>query len=887
MRIDHIYKKLKQHFVTGMTAQELSDLLGYTRANVSHELNKLVFAGKVRKVKGKPVRFYSLEQDTETISPVEEKNELNILNQFSRNNPSLYAAIEQAKAAILYPPNGMNTLILGETGVGKSMIVDLLFEFAKDSNLVTQNAELIVFNCADYANNPQLLLAQLFGSKKGAYTGLEENRVGLIEKAHKGILFLDEVHRLPPEGQEMFFTFIDKGTFRRMGETDVLRQADVRIFAATTEKPESHLLRTFTRRFPMVIRLPALRERTFQERINLVNYFMRIEAKHLNSPIKVSANSINAFMSYDCENNIGQLRADIKFSCANAYAEYISGKKELISVTSRLLPEHVKSSLLNNVEHRKIWSNYIQTQTKYSIYYPEEALDNYVDDVSNNTVYDVLHDLLNNASLGEDTDIGNVIASYFHDNYKYANKNTDYKIENLIPQNILDVVENIINFCETELNKSFRLEFKYALAKHLESMLDRVKGNKKISHPNLNKIRVEFSDLFNLSLDILRLIEKQLEITLPIDEAGFLAMIFLYDDINYKNASHTKVIVVMHGESAASSIANTANHLMGVDIAHGFNLPLDVKPQLITDNIIDFIKNDSHVSDVLLLVDMGSLTHIGNIIVESTGIKTRTLQLVSTLHVIEAVQKSISGLKIDDLYNEVLDVFSLLEQKTESEQSIQLVDKKLAILTVCISGKGAAAVLKKKIEESFTYRKNYLDVISVEYSSEEEFRNQFRLIETTHSVIAIVSPLQIEIDVPVFNVDLIYTDNGINELQQLIDLETTSKLMCDPLSTMLTHLSPAEIVLEIRKFIFASAQNFGILATSNMIIGITMHVACLFDKLLSFKNKNHTNQIIEISDSPTHRVLITHLAPLCKKYNVVIDNNELDIIAKFFKQSSK
>lgn len=892
MRIDRIYQKLKQIQSTGgATAQELSELLGYSRANISHELNKLVFLGKVRKISGKPVRFYSLEEsnadgNSDNKHKSIEKNE-NILSRFAQDNPSLHAAIEQAKAAVLYPPNGMNILILGDTGVGKSMFAELLYDFARDNKLVKQESDLIVFNCADYANNPQLLVSQLFGSKKGAYTGLDENRVGLIEKAHGGVLFLDEVHRLPPEGQEMFFTFIDKGTFRRIGETDTLRSADVRIFAATTEKPESHLLRTFTRRFPMTIRLPSLKERTYQERINLVNYFINAEAKHLNSPIRVSANSLNAFMCYYCENNIGQLRADIKFSCANAYAEFISGKKDQISVVSRLLPEHVKSALLDDVEHRKIWNNYISSQTKYSVFYPTEAFD-YTGDISDNTVYDALHDLFESSSpekMPGIDDVENAIASFFRDNFNYANKHANYKIENLIPGNILVLTEDIILKCEKELHKTFRTEFKYALARHIESTLERVKANKKIFHPNLNKIRVEFPVLFNLALDALRLIERQLEITLPIDEAGFLAMILLYDEVNHKKSSHTKVIVVMHGESAASSIAETANHLMGVSIAHGFNLPLDVKPQLITDNIVDFIRSDGQVTDALLLVDMGSLTHIGKIIEEKTGIKTRTLQLVSTLHVIEAVQKSISGLKVDDLYNEVNSVFSLLDQPHEVEQPSPAVDKKLAILTICTSGEGSAMVLKNIIEESFSYRKNYLDVISVEYLNECDFNTQYEKIQVTHTIIAAVSPLNISLNVPAFSADLVATDRGINELQQLIDIETSSALMCEPLGSMLTKISPQEIVPEIRTFIQQSAESLGITVTSSMVIGITMHMACLFDRLMCSKNKNDEDKIMETPDSPVNTIFMTHIASLCKRYSVTINNAELDVIAKFFKQS--
>ena len=88
------------------------------------------------------------------------------LDTFAIENTSLKIAIEKAKASILYPPNGMHTLLLGETGVGKSMFASLMHEYAIEVEQLPKDAPFIVFNCADYANNPQLLLGQLFGIKK-------------------------------------------------------------------------------------------------------------------------------------------------------------------------------------------------------------------------------------------------------------------------------------------------------------------------------------------------------------------------------------------------------------------------------------------------------------------------------------------------------------------------------------------------------------------------------------------------------------------------------------------------------------------------------------------------------------------------------------------------
>ncbi len=109
-----------------------------------------------------------------------------------------------------------------------------MYRFAVSAKVLDENAPFITFNCADYAQNPQLLYGHIFGVKRGAFTGAEETRVGLMEQANGGILFLDEIHRLPPEGQEMLLPSLIRELFRSLGDGEE-KQASVQIIGATTE----------------------------------------------------------------------------------------------------------------------------------------------------------------------------------------------------------------------------------------------------------------------------------------------------------------------------------------------------------------------------------------------------------------------------------------------------------------------------------------------------------------------------------------------------------------------------------------------------------------------------------------------------------------------------
>jgi transcriptional regulatory protein LevR/transcriptional regulator with AAA-type ATPase domain len=887
-RIEIVFEKLKELDVgVGVSAGDIAEALGLSRANVSSDLNKLCEEGKASKNdEARPVLFKPV------IEEFSEERDETTLDRFSEMNQSLYSAIEQAKAAILYPPRGMHMLILGETGVGKSMFAGLIHRYAMEMNRMEEGAPFIVFNCADYANNPQLLMGQLFGTKKGAYTGADADKAGLIEKADGGILFLDEVHRLPPEGQEMFFTFMDRGSFRRLGETEMERTAKVLIISATTEDPGSTLLKTFTRRIPMVIRIPSLRERSLEERFNLISGFMREESSRLGRKIEVTVNSMRSLLSYNCPNNVGQLKTDIQLACAKAYADFVSRKKEGIRIRSMDLPDYIREGLYMETEHRQLWNKLIGINARYCIFdkSEESMLLEEVDDEKN--IYEMIdirvHELKGKGASNEEIEkeMEKDIEEYYTKYIYSVNRDADTSgLENIVGPEIIRVVQEIIKFSEERLNRVLSKKVYYGMAVHIANSIDRIKRNRKIVNPQLNRIRTENSEEFSTAVDCLKIIERVFDITMPIDEAGFLAMFLVYDDRGVReHKSDVKIIVIAHGNATATSMAETANSLLGVKYAVGINALLDEKPQHVISRLKTYLKESEVKSDVLLLVDMGSLTTFGEEIENELGIRIKTISLVSTLHVIEATRKATMGYSLDDVYEETLNVNNFLGNELQVKKEEDEVKEKLVIVTICTTGEGSAVTIKNLLQKQLQFDKSVLEIIPINLVGNESVHARIKSIEKNNRIVCVVSPFSIDVKVPQFDLQGVLSNQAIVEMQKLIDVEVTYMKMGETLENQLKNIDGKEVLKYIKRFISFVEDGLDTKIDTGFLIGITFHMGCMIDRLREggvvdeFEGREDY-----ISENPELYNIVSRACDILnKKYDINISQDEICYIMVFF-----
>ncbi|EQG57400.1 sigma-54-dependent transcriptional regulator [Clostridioides difficile] len=532
---------------------------------------------------------------------------------------SLSTIIKLAKAAILYPPHGLHTIIMGPTGVGKSELAECMYKFAVESSRFPKNAPFIVFNAADYSENPQLLLSQLFGHVKGAFTGADENKEGLVSKADGGILFIDEIHRLPHEGQEILFQLIDKGMVRKLGETRLTHKIDVMIISATSEPIDSHLLNTFKRRIPVTIEIPELVARPLNERFDIINNFFLIEAQRMGANIHIKSDVLKALMLYDCIGNVGQLRSDIQVACARGLLNQLTNKLKEVNISISDVPGYVKQGLIKIRNCRGKIENYvdgdliIDSNLQGEIEKKNEDIYTFPDEIYKLTErrhIDLLEqgldfDVINRIIGGE---LESCIQKYIKQVKKVSISNNLPDISPIVGKYIVELTYEVIKIASQYLS-SLEPNLHLCLAVHLKAAFERLKEGKVISNAHLKEIIGNYPVEYSVAEKVAQYLKERYNINLPKEEIGIIAIYFKMS--SRRDMSEQKkigVLLMAHGR-VASSVCEVTNKLLGINHARYLDMPFEKKPEEMIEEATTIIKDIDEGRGVIILVDMGSLSY--------------------------------------------------------------------------------------------------------------------------------------------------------------------------------------------------------------------------------------------------------------------------------------
>lgn len=828
------------------TASYLANELSVSRNSVSQHLNEFIQDNRVIKVNTRPVYFFDVKELEK--KGIEVSN--SVFDSFSNlmakkvdferligYRGSLSHAIEQCKAAMSYPPQGLPILLNGPTGTGKSRIAQTMFDYAQATKqLTSKDSKLIVVNCSEYANNPELLTANLFGHKKGAYTGADKDNPGLIQLADGGILFLDEVHCLKAECQEKLFLFMDKGVFHRVGDNENWYHSNVRLVFATTENPEDVLLKTLLRRIPITVKIPALEERPRNEKAALLTHIFKDEAKEIGKTIEISSLAYQILMDTNIPGNVGGLVNCIKATCANAFLNN-KNENELLEIHVYNLPEHVLQLApeinfkLQDAKDKKM----LQLSFPYqSNPYDAKLIAVYGKMLESYQKY--CENPLTNKLLSDD--LQRVIEQYsdylMYDRVQQTGTNVEFTKK--ITDKIFSIVMNrySLKISNNDILLVSRYLSEYAKLSH--ELKNWINDHHQEIHDFSEVLQMKFPREYAIVTEIVDNILINLDI--EVDEMMKIRLMFVLCDVEKSESDNKTVAVILcHGYSTASSIADAVNKMLNENIYDAIDMQLDMSVDKITKQLNDYLKMKNYFDNLVLLVDMGSLEEIYKGIKQLANVNVSIINNVNTKLALAIGSKIKQGV---DLSKEL--ELTCLDNVSQYKY-IQNRAKKKAILSVCATGMGAAEkildLFKKSIPvpidaEIITYDYNKL----VENGKEDYVFDHYDI----SFIIGTMNPY-IE-DVPFIAIEDLVLNSDMDELKDVtkeffsdeeFDILKQNIIKNFTLNNIVNHLTilNAEKVLDDVEYLVETLEkqlSKPLLPASK--VGLYVHLSCLIERLI-------------------------------------------------------
>ena len=238
--------------------------------------------------------FHQSDSEPETTEP------LPLFAKMVGQDPALRSVFQRVKVVAA---SASTVLILGESGTGKELLADAIHMHSD-----RQGSPFIKVNCGAFVET--LLLSELFGHEKGAFTGALSQKVGRFEQANNGTLFLDEIGELSSNTQVALLRVLQEGTFERVGGNKTLK-SNARIICATNRKLEQLVkngefrLDLYYRIKGVVFELPPLRERSLDV-VLLARHFLK-EANP-QEPKRFTRSALERLLQYSWPGNIRELQ---------------------------------------------------------------------------------------------------------------------------------------------------------------------------------------------------------------------------------------------------------------------------------------------------------------------------------------------------------------------------------------------------------------------------------------------------------------------------------------------------------------------------------------------------------------------------------------------------
>lgn len=867
------------------TTHGLAEKLSISRSLASQYLNELCKEKACIKVSSRPVYYFArkeLEKRYQTALRDDEYFSIADLTQALTGtgepedfmkavgaDGSLAGCIAQIKSAMQYP-EGLAVILEGEKGSGRRYLAQLAFEFLQNHQLIPSSARFCRMSIGS-DTRPESQLEALFGRVSQGRT--EE---GLLEKCQDGLLYLADGERLSPKCQLMLAEWLSTGRYQRLGDNRTVMKSAARIMISVSGHPHEVLSSDLLLNIPVHCQIPPLLRRPQAEREALVIQLLLKEQQRLNREIRLSPRLFAALCMPGKDLNLHELNNGLKTLCANAYSE----QQDANSVTLKLL--HLPPGLIELVHssERKSGQEQPLTLSQFCRRDGSDRILSLFDELlkAHERYYEEHH------CFPQFLEEGLSRMRDYYDTLVFDLKEEDSR---------LPAVEAIIRQELETLSTDRRLRLPpncgfvlgrmiSALARIHSSLALWESQRREAIQSCMQTLRLQMPEAAALAEELMERLGVILEF-----KPQALNVIFLALNIRFYNQDDARRrlcgIIISHGYSTASSIADAANQLLEQRIFEAIDMPLDTEVHEIEKKLENFIRFNAYYQAMILMVDMGSLEEIAEHL--SGSLKLGIINNISTGLALDIGMRIRRGEELETILRSACESYQCRYRIVAQKQK-----EKAIVFTNDISAK-----ISGKLAELFARslpRPLDLRFIEADYASIQSPAQREALFQR-YDVLLLIGPLGFHPD----NVNTM----ALEDIVSFRTMEPLNRALQDFLSEPeresfqqqllknfslqslmenLTILNPTRLLDSVYEAVSELQRQMRRRFQSRTLVGIYIHVSFLIERLvtrtaieseadLTAFRQAHADFIEQVNVSFAH---------LLKSYSVSVPTDEISYL---------
>lgn len=849
-----------ENYKDGISTLAVANEFNLQRSNVSTILNELVKEERLQKTNTRPV-LYKLLQTTQALSYSDDKILIG-------SEGSLSKALQIAKAAILYPKNSLNVLVSAKPGCGTTYFVYMMYLYAKQAKVFTDDAMFFKVNCRHFKENIDELDDLLFKTATGE---LEKSYFGL---AKGGMLFIDNADLLNAYQKNLLSDFLETGIIYSEDRKKVLDCHDVFLVLSCNPGSEAQM----SQKIPMVIELPELKDRPLQERLDLINYFFTIEANNAKRNIELKRDVLEALLLADIPHNIKGLEFEIKKASATACVRVMDTSEASIEVTISDLNQETQRSLIRMRTQSNEISQLLGTQELF-IYDCSHGFKSCVDIKSKDLYEEMKEQYIELSKRGVNVEtihdvINNHVTNLFEQYKYYQSFNSTYDIEQLskiVDSKLIHLVQNLMGQCKDQLQRDFKSHVFYGLCLHMNSLLTLPLDHKRVDNEKVIHIVQDYPKEYAISSQFAQKFEEVFGIHLSMEEIIIITMFLLKDDDSVE--VKPQLLYIFHGNGIASSLKEVTNTLTHCNNAYSYDLLLDKDSKDALEEIRSLILRIDNGAGVIVIYDMGSIKTMLDTIAEESNVKIRYIYFPITLVGLDVARKCMQEEDLDYIYHTTV--------REVSNMFIQKSSRKSVIITLCHTGEGGAYQLKQYIDQ---YSKLGMKTIPFSISKRDLLIQQIMDLKKIYNIHCFVGTYDPKLmGIPFISMTKIF-ENKPEDLDKILMFEPLQSKQVDysAVYSFLEEQFKCISVSKLKSVLPSVIDQLEIIYSLNadQKVGLFVHIACLLE--------NCKQGVRGVADKKTAEVLKNYeedvktvskiLKPLEKMFNLIIDDNQIATI---------